>query len=364
MNILFFLYVSGVVLANASLDIAFHDKWVICFSILAVSISSFYFKRSLLSFKDLYYNCPSLLLYIMHLRTIGHFNSEWLRTVIYAYITGILDAKEKGLYVNYNKKKKRLEFSIKISLTYYWATKEEKKGKCKNERFVGVIKEFLGGDTKVYIAKNEVIWYLSSLNDTDCKIIDEILDFWEKIPFFSLKMRQNFNFFVKCYKDKENIKQYLDNVQDIYKKFIPYKDYKFNNIQSNETPRHQMVYNGYKSLITLDYKSAGDHLFLFWLQGYLKINGTLKVIYSVNNKTEFRITSKDKNIIRYIVNQFFFDENSVKYKEKLDKKRKYNQKIETYTLIINKEKELQRLCKFYLRSNYTNPCLEYIEKFI
>ena len=48
----------------------------------------------------------------------------------------------------------------------------------------------------------------------------------------------------------------------------------------------------------------------------------------------------------------------------MDKKRKYNQKIETYTLIINKKKELEHLSRFYFRSNLTNPCLEYIEKYL
>ena len=206
---------SGVVLANASLDIAFHDRWVIWISIFVVS--SFYFKRALRSFEFLYYNSPILLLYINHLRVIGIQNNKtWIRAVMYAYITGILDAKEKGLYVNHNKKKNILEFNIKIYLPYFQVTKVEKESKCSNIRFLSLIHDYLGGEIKVYKDKDEVIWYLNSLKDTDCVIIDEMLDFWKKIPFFSLKMRQNLNFFVKCYKDKENIKQFLDNVQHIY----------------------------------------------------------------------------------------------------------------------------------------------------
>lgn len=365
MNI--FFYVSGVVLANASLDIAFHDKLVIWIFTAVVSTISFFFIKSLPSLNSIYNNSPIILLYISFLKAIGLDNhedsKEWIRAVMYAYITGILDAKEKGLYVNLNTKKNILDFNIEISLPNNLDNNQGKKSKCRNLKLMRLIQDYLGGDIKINKKKNEVFWFINSLEDKNCKIIDEMLDFWKKIPFFSLKMRQNLNFFVKCYKDINNIQQFLNNVQHIYKKKIPSKDYEFNNIDSNKISINKMYINGYKSLITLKYK-GGDHLFLFWLQGYLKIQGIVKVISSFNNKTEFRITSSDENIIKYIVNQFFLDENSITSQKKIDNKRKYNKNIVIYTIIINKKKELKHLSRFYLRSNFTNPCMNSIEEFL
>lgn len=353
---------SGVVLANASLDIAFHDKLIIWFSILVVSISSFLLKKGLSELDTLLVKNPILIFYIKYLEIMSSnddITKRKLRKLFYAYITGILDAKQIGLFVNYNKKKKILEFNIRISLPYFKPKYlDGTKYKSGNVVFLGLFCKHLGGKTKISKDKNTIFWYLSSLDDKNCEIIDEMLDFWKKIPFFSLKMRQNLKFFVKCYKDK-SIEQYLNNVKHIYKKNIPSIEYKLNDINSNKVPVDHGGINGYKSIITLNDESQGNHFFLFWLRGYIKINGTLKTIGSVNNKKELRITSDEKNIIDYIAKQFFF-EGPIIHKSKIDDRREYNKEIQTYMIILKKN-QLQHFYRFINRSNFTNNCLESIE---
>lgn len=350
-----------MVLANASLDIAFHDKLIKGISILVVSISSFLFKKGISELDTLLVKNPILLYYITYLNIMSSNDDTTrrnLRKLIYAYITGILDAKQIGLFVNHNKKKKRLEFSIRISLPYFDKKKIEGKNYiCGNKVFLGLFCKHLSGNTRISKDRNTIFWYLSSLEDKNCIIIDEMLDFWKEIPFFSLKMRQNLKFFVKCYKDKENIQQYLNNVKHIYKKNIPPIEYELNNIDSNKVSIEHGGINGYKSIITLNDKSQGNHFFLFWLRGYIKINGTLKTIGSFNKKKELRITSNEKNIIDYIAKQFFFEGRIIE-DFKIDDRREYNKEIQTYKIILNKKNQLQHFYRFINRSNFTNNCLE------
>lgn len=356
---------SGVVLANASLDIAFHDKLIITgLCLLLVSINNYLFKN-ISEIDTLLVKNPVLLYTIEYLKRLSSNDDETqkkLRKLMYAYITGILDAKEKGLFVNHNKKTNSLEFSIKITLPYFEPKRiKDVEYKCGNRVFLGYFCKYLGGKTIISKNKDTISWYINSLVDNN-NIIEEMLHFWTDIPFFSLKMRQNCLFFKNCY-NKKNVQEYLNKVKHIYKKNIEHIPYPYNNIDSNKLSYKERGFIGYKSIITLPNKNKGDILFLFWLRGYIKINGTFKIIRSYNNKKELRIISHDKNIIKYIADQFFF-EDKIKEKTRVNPSRLFNKEIIIYTIVMNKPKDLKQFYRFiqeYILSNnfldITRNCL-------
>ena len=179
---------SGVVLANASLDIAFHDK-----------ISKLV-KYNLYNEKTIYNNISY------------NFNNIFIKQ----YFIGMLEGK--GLFITYCSRKypNKLNMKIIISLKY----------SSENISILKNVKKFIGGNIKHLKDKNVILWVIFKNKD-----IINIISIIHKYPFISAYKEYKFNYIKSRYINniKENKiyeDEYLFNFLNLYylkqKKGIPH----------------------------------------------------------------------------------------------------------------------------------------------
>jgi len=167
---------SGVVLANASLDIAFHDKIVISF----FSIFAFYFPHTNY-LSD--YNIPS---------------KDYYNNYIRIFWVGLMDG-DGSIQVNHWRKK-NLQYRLVIKLSNLTS----------NYNMLVEIAKVIGGTVRV--AGNSVIWVVN-----DKKEIENIIKIYDKYPPLTSKKICQLVFLKSCLADN-SVKKYLSNRNNKYEK--------------------------------------------------------------------------------------------------------------------------------------------------
>ena len=166
---------SGVVLANASLDIAFHDKIILFFAIFA-----FYFSHMNYLSDD---NIPSKDDYNNYIRIF------WV---------GLMDGYG-SIQVNHWRKK-NLQYRLVIKLSNLTS----------NYNMLVVIAKVIGGTVRV--VGNSVIWVVN-----DKKEIENIIKIYERYPPLTSKKICQLAFLKSCLADN-SVKKYLSNRNNKYEK--------------------------------------------------------------------------------------------------------------------------------------------------
>jgi heme/copper-type cytochrome/quinol oxidase subunit 1 len=154
---------SGVVLANASLDIAFHDK----------------------IYKIFKYNVFSNIVFNNKI-----FNSNINNIYLIQYFVGLLEGK--GLFVTYYNRKYDNKLNIKIIIYL--------KDSPENIKIIKYIKKHIGGKTKHVFNKNIIKWVIFKNKD-----LMNIIYILHKYPFITTHKEYKFNYIKDHYIINKNV---------------------------------------------------------------------------------------------------------------------------------------------------------------
>lgn len=279
--------VTGVALANASLDIAFHDT----------NNNNLRLKNKI---KENNTNSE-----ISSWKEIKSSQSEdWWNEYIKTFWVGLMDGDgniQCNYLINNNKKSKSLQYRLVIKLKYLPS----------NYDMLVEISKVLKGSVKIVSNNKYVIWVMSNKNQIK-DIIREVyykyppLDYnrYHQLKFMLLCMHLNdYNFYINNRNNKYNPNLYED-----------YKDYLKNlNIK---------LYNGYNNLYNnniykLDYYKG-------WISGYIEAK-SLFIIRRTNNNSFWISQDNEYNILESIIYYF-----NITNKIRKPNKNKNNYIIEVY----------------------------------
>jgi len=161
---------SGVVLANASLDIAFHDKCIIffCYSLsMLLPLHNYMYERRIYE--------------------VSENKNEYIKI----FWIGLMDGKGN---IQINKKKKKLLFRLIIKLNYTKA----------NFDMLIIIAKVISGTVKIINQKKEVIWVLD-----EKKIIVKLLDIFHTYPPLTSRLQCQVSFLKTCLREN-SVNKYLE----------------------------------------------------------------------------------------------------------------------------------------------------------
>jgi hypothetical protein len=177
---------SGVVLANASLDVAFHDKIVlIFFNSLIVLLYSSYINNSNLTIKTSSFNID-ILSHEVKQNIFKYDLYNDYNEYVKKFWVGLMDANG-DIQINYSNKtifyaKYRYNISIKLPYTE------------SNYKMLIEISKVIGGITHVIEKKTNLIWVINKKKD-----VREILEIFETYPPLTSKMTCQVEFLKFCF---------------------------------------------------------------------------------------------------------------------------------------------------------------------
>jgi len=235
---------SGVVLANASLDIAFHDKHFFYFICLLIVSSVL----ELFNSKDILCN---------NVVNTSKTNDE---NYIRMFWVGLMDG-DGSVQVNHWKKK-NLQYRLVIKLSHLKS----------NYDMLITIAKVIGGTVRIVNNKTEVIWVVDDKNT-----IIEIIKIFSIYPPLTSRLICQLEFMKFCLKDN-NVSNYLNDRNNKYIK------------RSNIIKHYNNKY------ITPSYFSS-------WLSGFIEAEGCFSI--RVNKNNSFSIGQDgDRYIIQAIKDYF------------------------------------------------------------
>lgn len=239
---------SGVLLSNASLDIAFHDKK----------------NKKLLSNDDI------LLLN----------SSNNTKDYIIKFFVGLFEG-DGSIQVNHWRKK-NLQYRLVIKL----------KNLDSNYDMLLLIAKVIGGKVLRDLKRDSVIWVI---NDKE-KIKEIIYNIFDKYTFLTKKYRYNLAFMKYCLINN-NINEYLINRENKYNIEI-YK----NNIE---------IYEYLLKEINIEYLKNLDY-FNEWLAGFIEAEGCFSTRLNNNFQSFSISQKNEKSLIEFIRNKFSYEKNLTK----------------------------------------------------
>jgi hypothetical protein len=285
---------SGVILANASLDIAFHDKhfmYFYCTSYIALP------QTQMVVYKFIYDKSKNI-----------RNDDEYLK----AYWVGLMDG-DGSIQVNHWRKQ-CLQYRLIIKL---------KNSKCNHDMLV-MIGEVIGGNVRIVNNKKEVIWVVDNK-----ETIISVIGVFVKYPPLTSRLICQLEFLKVCL-NNNSVNLYLKS-----------RNLKYNN-------KSYVI----KSFEKNNLKVA--HYFPTWLTGFIEAEGCFSIRIKGNHS--FSIGQNDDFYLLLAIKTYFITTNSIRnpYKKffllEIYKKEILNKIIShctTYPLLGEKSQSLLRFIKVF-----------------
>lgn len=253
---------TGVMLSNASIDVAFHDTYYNNIIILYVLLYILYNKL----YKNKMINKP---------RESGKSVSGEHKDYIQSFFVGLLEG-DGTITVDYiNNYKKRVRIIIAL------------KNLKDNEKMLNLIVKYIGG--RVVIERNNkyVTWYATSRTD-----IAKIFAILSKYPLLTTRKQCQLNF----------AKEYINTNQNITKE-------EFINLRNNKYKNQEQLLKWYNNNFIIPY------YFSSWLSGFIEAEGHFKIVKNINNTihtSQFIIgQNNDKYLLKAILIYFNKDKSKI-----------------------------------------------------
>ena len=232
---------TGVVLSNASLDIAFHD---------IILLLIFLYIVLFITYKTYSLNIDKVDIEYISLEKRYNNKDIDIKDYIEQFFVGLLEG-DGSITVDFiNNKKKRIRFIIVLN-----NLKE-------NEEMFDLIIKYIGGRKLIERNNNYVTWYATSRTD-----IAKIFAILAKYPLLTTTKQCQLNFA----KDYINSNEYIT------------KD-KFKKLRNNKFSKQEFLINYYNDNFTIPYYFSG------WLSGFIEAEGHFKLVQ--NTKTNAIHTSQ------------------------------------------------------------------------
>lgn len=296
---------TGVALANASLDVAFHDKIniIIIYYLFSKFINYILFLVYTYVYKQKI-TSNSTTLKLQHPRmNISLFNSLSLtiledKEYYKIFFVGLFDG-DGSIQVNHYKSK-YLQFRLVIKL----------KNLEDNVNMLNNIKYHLGGNIK--INNNFVLWVIN-----DIKEIINFIKLFEKYPLITLNKKLQLAFIKSIYyiykynknlainlylKDRNN--KYNPNLYEIYKNinYLNVNYYKSQLLVSLIQDNNNIIYPDIKyNTLTLEL-NINQKFINIWFTGFIEAEGCFCI--RKNNNNSFSFSQNDINLITFLNNYF------------------------------------------------------------
>lgn len=276
---------TGVMLSNASIDVAFHDKifiyYVSIFLYTLYSIFNYYTNNNNTTHKGKYGANASYNNYINNLISFIDKN-EYIKM----FWVGLMDG-DGSIQVNHWRKK-NLQYRLIIKLSNLKS----------NYNMLILIAKVIGGTVRISKKKDNVIWVVDSIES-----IKEIIKIFDKYPLLTSRKICQINFMKKCMK-LNSIDWYLLN-----------RNYKYND-QLNIINTFNLKFKN-KSFINALSEGHGKHhkmeyseYFKCWLSGFIEAEGCFSI--RLNKSNSFSIGQNDDFYLIEEIKQFFNATNSVR----------------------------------------------------
>ena len=248
--------VTGVMLANASVDIAFHDTILI---IIIYFITYKYYNNYINNIK--YYNNIKNI-------NIKNINKEY----IHKYWVGLMDG-DGSIQVNHWKYQS-LQYRLIIKLNNNLA----------NYNMLITISYYIGGNVKIVSNDKFIIWVVN-----DKKEILIIIKIFDKYPLLTSHKICQLQFLHNCLNNNNNINNYFIHRNNKYNNQINIIN-KFNNIKLND---NKNIHNYWKE----------------WLSGFIEAEGCFSI--RKNNFHSFSISQNYDNYLLNWIKEYFYINNKI-----------------------------------------------------
>ena len=255
---------SGVVLANASLDIAFHDKHLVLFS-------------------------TTLILFTLNLNNLKVENRAKNAEYIKMFWVGLMDG-DGSIQVNHWRMKS-LQYRLVIKLSYLES----------NYNMLLIIAKTIGGIVRIVNNKKEVIWVVDKK-----ETIANIIDIFAIYPPLTSRLTCQLEFLKVCLKNT-SVKDYLDNRKlKYFNQLNIIKQFSINNVMPSYYPSWLSGFIEAKGCFSI--RVNENHSFSigqnedFYLLDNIKIFFNLSVMVKNPYKKVYLIESYKKETLNRIIN--------------------------------------------------------------
>lgn len=292
---------TGVMLSNASIDVAFHDRFFIYYvSIFFYTLYSIY---NYYTNNNYFYNKINYTKEGEHGASIPYYNNNLVYLIdkneyIKMFWVGLMDG-DGSIQVNHWRKK-NLQYRLIIKLSNLNS----------NYNMLILIAKVIGGTVRISKKKDNVIWVVDSKES-----IKEIIKIFDKYPLFTTRKICQINFMKKCmklnsmpaeggYPREAGLDWYLLNRNNKYNdqlyliKIFNLKlknKYLINNLTESHVMSHIVGHSEY---------------FKCWLSGFIEAEGCFSI--RLNKTNSFSIGQNDDYYLIEGIKQYFNATNTVR----------------------------------------------------
>lgn len=297
---------SGVVLANASLDIAFHDTFLTDFFVLYNIKFNLLFKIFIFAAMSVYISAIYTDKYKMKNLVDTKFYNNYSNEYVKRFWVGLMDGKG-NIQINH-KKRQSLQYRLIIKLPN---TKS-------NYNMLKIIAKVIAGTVLVVNKGVDVIWIANKKQE-----IEEIIKIFDIYPLLTSKLICQFTFLKKCLIDT-SVKTYLLN--------------------------RNLKYNEQLNIINSSLNLKTPYYFKEWLSGFIETKGCFS-IKKFSNDYYFSIEQNNDYYLIEIIKKYFQSSNHIKKNKN------------TYFIQIYKQEVLIKIITHCINYPLLGEKLEVLKKF-